>query len=240
MSKPMLKVENLSVHYGYINALSDVSIEVNEGEIITLIGGNGAGKTTTLMSVSNLVEKSGGRVLFREEDITNKAPDKIVKLGISHVPEGRKIFPQLTVYENLIAGTFGKPKMGKQKIEALVEENYVLFPRLKERMKQTGGSLSGGEQQMLAIARGLMMDPALIMLDEPSLGLAPIIVEEIFTLIAKIRDIGKTVLLIEQNASMALSIADRGYVLEIGHVTLTGTGQELLVNPEVKRAYLGV
>jgi len=240
MSKPMLKVENLSVHYGYINALSDVSIEVNEGEIITLIGGNGAGKTTTLMSVSNLVEKSGGRVLFREEDITNKAPDKIVKLGISHVPEGRKIFPQLTVYENLIAGTFGKPKMGKQKIEALVEENYVLFPRLKERMKQTGGSLSGGEQQMLAIARGLMMDPALIMLDEPSLGLAPIIVEEIFALIAKIRDIGKTVLLIEQNASMALSIADRGYVLEIGHVTLTGTGQELLVNPEVKRAYLGV
>ena len=240
MSKPMLKVENLSVHYGYINALSDVSIEVNEGEIITLIGGNGAGKTTTLMSVSNLVEKSSGRVLFREEDITNKAPDKIVKLGISHVPEGRKIFPQLTVYENLIAGTFGKPKMGKQKIEALVEENYVLFPRLKERMKQTGGSLSGGEQQMLAIARGLMMDPALIMLDEPSLGLAPIIVEEIFALIAKIRDIGKTVLLIEQNASMALSIADRGYVLEIGHVTLTGTGQELLVNPEVKRAYLGV
>ena len=240
MSKPMLKVENLSVHYGYINALSDVSIEVNEGEIITLIGGNGAGKTTTLMSVSNLVEKSGGRVLFREEDITNKAPDKIVKLGISHVPEGRKIFPQLTVYENLIAGTFGKPKMGKQKIAALVEENYVLFPRLKERMKQTGGSLSGGEQQMLAIARGLMMDPALIMLDEPSLGLAPIIVEEIFALIAKIRDIGKTVLLIEQNASMALSIADRGYVLEIGHVTLTGTGQELLVNPEVKRAYLGV
>ena len=240
MSEPMLKVDNLTVYYGYINALKDVSIEVNQGEIITLIGGNGAGKTTTLMSVSNLVEKTEGRVTFRGEDITHKAPDKIVKMGISHVPEGRKIFPQLTVYENLIAGTFGKSKMGKQQIAALVEENYTLFPRLKERMKQPGGSLSGGEQQMLAIARGLMMDPALIMLDEPSLGLAPIIVEEIFALITKIRGIGKTVLLIEQNASMALSIADRGYVLETGRVTLAGTGQELLVNPEVKRAYLGV
>ncbi len=240
MKQSMLKVDNLTVFYGYINALRDVSIEVNEGEIITLIGGNGAGKTTTLMSISNLVEKTGGHITFRGEDITNRAPDKIVKLGISHVPEGRKIFPQLTVYENLIAGTFGKAKMGKEKIAELVEENYVLFPRLKERMKQPGGSLSGGEQQMLAIARGLMMDPALIMLDEPSLGLAPIIVEEIFELISKIREIGKTVLLIEQNASMALSVADRGYVLETGHVTLSGTGQELLANPEVKRAYLGV
>ena len=240
MKQTMLKVENLTVFYGYINALHDVSIEVNEGEIITLIGGNGAGKTTTLMSISNLVEKTEGRITFRGEDITNRAPDKIVKMGISHVPEGRKIFPQLTVYENLIAGTFGKAKMTKEKIAELVEENYTLFPRLKERMKQPGGSLSGGEQQMLAIARGLMMDPALIMLDEPSLGLAPIIVEEIFELIAKIRGIGKTVLLIEQNASMALSVADRGYVLETGRVTLTGTGQELLANPEVKRAYLGV
>jgi branched-chain amino acid transport system ATP-binding protein len=240
MSEPMLKVENLTVYYGYINALRDVSIEVNEGEIITLIGSNGAGKTTTLMSISNLVEKSGGKVFFRSEDITRKAPDKIVKLGISHVPEGRKIFPQLTVYENLIAGTFGQAKMTKQRIAELVEENYALFPRLKERTKQSGGSLSGGEQQMLAIARGLMMDPKLIMLDEPSLGLAPIIVEEIFELIAKIREKGKTVLLIEQNASMALSIADRGYVLETGHVSITGTGKELLVNPEVKRAYLGV
>ena len=240
MSEPMLRVDNLTVYYGYINALKDVSIEVNQGEIITLIGGNGAGKTTTLMSVSNLVEKTEGKVFFRGEDITHKAPDKIVKMGISHVPEGRKIFPQLTVYENLIAGTFGKAKMDKQQSAALVEENYTLFPRLKERMKQPGGSLSGGEQQMLAIARGLMMDPALIMLDEPSLGLAPIIVEEIFELITKIRGIGKTVLLIEQNASMALSIADRGYVLETGHVTLSGSGQELLLNPEVKRAYLGV
>ncbi|NLI22210.1 MAG: ABC transporter ATP-binding protein [Clostridiales bacterium] len=236
----MLKVENLTVYYGYINALSHVNIEVNEGEIITLIGGNGAGKTTTLMSISNLVEKAEGKVTFRTTDITRTQPDKIVKLGMSHVPEGRKIFPQLTVYENLIAGTFGQPKISKPRIAELVEENYVLFPRLKERAKQPGGSLSGGEQQMLAIARGLMMDPALIMLDEPSLGLAPIIVEEIFELIRKIRSRGKTVLLIEQNASMALSIADRGYVLETGRVTLTGTGRELLVNPEVKRAYLGV
>ncbi len=240
MKKLMLKVENLTVYYGYINALENVSMEVNEGEIITLIGGNGAGKTTTLMSISGLVEKAGGTVIFREEDITKKAPDKIVKMGISHVPEGRMVFPQLTVYENLVAGTFGKPGMTKQRTAELVEENYALFPRLKERTKQPGGSLSGGEQQMLAIARGLMMDPSLVMLDEPSLGLAPIVVEEIFELIVKIRDKGKTVLLIEQNASMALTVADRGYVLETGRVTLTGTGKELLVNPEVKKAYLGV
>ncbi|MDD3212878.1 MAG: ABC transporter ATP-binding protein [Eubacteriales bacterium] len=236
----MLTVENLTVYYGYINALNNISLEVNEGEIITLIGGNGAGKTTTLMAISNLVEKTEGKITFRSEDISRKAPDKIVKMGLSHIPEGRKIFPQLTVYENLIAGTFGKRKMDKQTIERLVEEQYTMFPRLRERAKQPGGSLSGGEQQMLAIARGLMMDPLLVMLDEPSLGLAPIIVEEIFELIVKIREHGKTVLLIEQNASMALSVADRGYVLETGNVTLTGTGKELLGNDDVKRAYLGV
>lgn len=235
----MLKIEHLSVNYGYISALQDVSLEVNQGEIITLIGGNGAGKTTTLMSISNLVDKAEGKITFKGEDITKRAPDKIVKMGLSHVPEGRKIFPSLTVYENLIAGTLGNPKLTKQRITELVEENYQLFPRLKERMNQGGGSLSGGEQQMLAIARGLMMDPDIIMLDEPSLGLAPIIVEEIFELILKIRGYGKTVLLIEQNASMALSIADRGYVLETGHITLEGKGKDLLVDPEVKRAYLG-
>lgn len=235
----LLRVDNLSVYYGYVNALQNVSIHVNEGEIITLIGGNGAGKTTTLMSISNLVDKAEGRVTFRGEDITRKAPDKIVKMGISHVPEGRKIFPQLTVYENLVAGTFGKPGTTKERMNQLMEQNFVLFPRLKERAKQAGGSLSGGEQQMLAIARGLMMDPALIMLDEPSLGLAPIIVEEIFELILRIREGGTTVLLIEQNASMALSIADRGYVLETGKMTLTGTGSELAVNEDVKKAYLG-
>lgn len=235
----LLRVDNLSVYYGYVNALQNVSIHVNEGEIITLIGGNGAGKTTTLMSISNLVDKAEGCVTFRGEDITRKAPDKIVKMGISHVPEGRKIFPQLTVYENLVAGTFGKPGTTKERMNQLMEQNFVLFPRLKERAKQAGGSLSGGEQQMLAIARGLMMDPALIMLDEPSLGLAPIIVEEIFELILRIREGGTTVLLIEQNASMALSIADRGYVLETGKMTLTGTGAELAVNEDVKKAYLG-
>jgi branched-chain amino acid transport system ATP-binding protein len=237
--KEMLKVENLTVYYGYVSALQKVNLQVNEGEIITLIGGNGAGKTTTLMSISNLVEKTEGRITFKGQDITNLAPDKIVKLGISHVPEGRKIFPQLTVYENLIAGTFGRPGMSKDRVQELMEQSFTLFPRLKERTKQAGGSLSGGEQQMLAIARGLMMDPSLIMLDEPSLGLAPIIVEEIFELILRIRETGTTVLLIEQNASMALSIADRGYVLETGRMTLTGTGKELSVNEDVKKAYLG-
>lgn len=235
----MLKIENLSVNYGYITALKNVSLEVKQGEIITLIGGNGAGKTTTLMSISGLVEKARGKITFKGEDITRKAPDKIVKMGLSHVPEGRRIFPALTVYENLITGTLGNPSLKKDKIEELIELNYTLFPRLKERTTQGGGSLSGGEQQMLAIARGLMMDPDIIMLDEPSLGLAPIIVEEIFELVLKIRDKGKTVLLIEQNASMALSIADRGYVLETGDVILEGKGKNLLNDPEVKRAYLG-
>lgn len=235
----MLKIDHLSVNYGYITALTDISLEVKKGEIITLIGGNGAGKTTTMMSISNLVEKESGKIFFKDQDITNTAPDKIVKMGLAHVPEGRKIFPSLTVYENLQAGTLGNPKLTKGEINDLIVQCYDLFPRLKERSTQGGGSLSGGEQQMLAIARGLMMDPELIMLDEPSLGLAPIVVEEIFELILKIRDMGKTVLLIEQNASMALSIADRGYVLETGSITLSGQGKELLVNPEVMRAYLG-
>ena len=230
MKNKMLTVENLSVSYGYVTALTNVNLEVEEGEIVTLIGGNGAGKTTTLMSISGLVSKSSGKITFKGEDITKKSPDKIVKMGLSHVPEGRKIFPSLTVYENLIVGTMGNPALTKSRIAELIEENYTLFPRLKERTKQKGGSLSGGEQQMLAIARGLMMDPEFIMLDEPSLGLAPFLVEEIFELL-KIRDKGKTVLLVEQNASMALSIADRGYVLEIGNVTLEGKGKELLANP---------
>ena len=236
----LLDIQNLTVYYGYVQALEDVSIYVDEGEIITLIGANGAGKTTTLMSVSGLTEKAGGSISFDGHDVTRMLPDRIVKLGISHVPEGRKIFPQLTVYENLIAGTFGKKGITKGEIDALVARNYELFPRLKERAQQAGGSLSGGEQQMLAIARGLMMDPKLIMLDEPSLGLAPIVVEEIFELISQIRRQGKTVRLIEQNASIALATADRGYVLENGRVTLTGTGQELLANPQVRHAYLGV
>ncbi|HCM28600.1 MAG: ABC transporter ATP-binding protein [Treponema sp. GWB1_62_6] len=236
----MLTIENLTVNYGHISALTDVTIHVNEGEIITLIGGNGAGKTTTLMSISNLIEKSEGRIMFKGVDITDMPPHKIVKMGICHVPEGRRIFPALTVRENLIAGTIGNPSLKKADAERLFEEVYALFPRLSERMDQGGGSLSGGEQQMLAIARGLMMEPDIIMLDEPSLGLAPILVEEIFELILEIKRKGKTILLIEQNASMALQVADRGYVLVTGRVSTEGTGKDLLVNPEVRNAYLGI
>ena len=236
----MLKINNLTVYYGYVRALENVSLNVNKGEIITLIGGNGAGKTTTLMSISGLVEKTSGEIYYKNQNITKLKPEKVARLGIAHVPEGRKIFPGMTVKENLIAGTQGNKNLTKQLIDELIEKNFELFPRLKERITQAGGSLSGGEQQMLAIARGLMMDPELIMLDEPSLGLAPIVVESIFELITKIRAQGKTVLLIEQNASMALSIADRGYVLENGSVTLEGTGKELLADPEVKKAYLGI
>ena len=240
MAETLLKVENLSVNYGYIIALSNVNLEINKGEIVTLIGSNGAGKTSTLMAISNLVEKRpGSKITFKGQDITKLHANKIVHMGMCHVPEGRKIFPALSVYENLRAGALGNKNMTKAKFQKLVEEQYTLFPRLKERYKQAGGSLSGGEQQMLAIARGLMMDPDIVMLDEPSLGLAPIVIEDIFELIVKIRDMGKTILLIEQNASVALSIADRGYVMETGNITLQGTGQELLVNPEVKKAYLG-
>lgn len=235
----MLKVENLSVNYGYITALRKASIEVQQGEIVTLIGSNGAGKTTMLMSISNVIQKNHGKIYFKEEDITKKASHRIVKSGICHVPEGRKIFPALSVYENLWLGTVGNKAYNKKKLQELVERQYDIFPRLKERRNQAGGSLSGGEQQMLAIARGLMMEPELIMLDEPSLGLAPIVVEEIFELILKIRDSGKTVLLIEQNAAMALSVANRGYVLQNGKIALQGTGSNLLHNEEVKRLYLG-
>lgn len=192
-----------------------------------------------LMSISNLVQKAGGNIRFKGQDITNMAPDKIVKMGIAHVPEGRRVFQGFTVYENLLSGALGNPRHTKEDVERLLEEQYALFPRLKERLKQGAGSLSGGEQQMLAIARGLMMNPDLIMLDEPSLGLAPIIIEEIFNLIFRIKESGKTVLLIEQKASLALSIADRGYVLEVGEITLTGTGKELLKDEGVKKAYLG-
>ncbi len=236
---PLLSIENLSVNYGYISALRNETLVVNQGEIVTLIGGNGAGKTSTLMAISNLVPKLTGKITFKDKDITKMPPDKIVKLGLSHVPEGRKIFPDMSVYENLVAGSLGNPSISKEKFSELIETNYKLFPRLKERASQAGGSLSGGEQQMLAIARGLMMDPDLIMLDEPSLGLAPIIVEEIFELLTRIKETGKTILLIEQNATMALSIANRGYVLETGDIILEDKGDKLLTNPEVIKAYLG-
>lgn len=236
----MLKIDNLSVRYGHVEALRDISLEVKEHEIVTLIGSNGAGKTTTLMAISSLAAKDGGRIEFAGTDITNLSPEKVVHLGLAHVPEGRRIFPSLTVYENLLMGTLENKKLTKAQITELVDTQFALFPRLSERRSQVGGSLSGGEQQMLAVARGLMMNPQMVMLDEPSLGLAPIIVEEIFELILKIRAMGKTVLLIEQNASMALSIADRGYVIANGRVLLSGTGDDLLNNEDVKKAYLGV
>jgi len=205
----MLEVKNLVVNYGYISALKDISLEVRQGEIVTLIGGNGAGKTTTLMSISGLVEKSGGAITFKGQDITRMPAHKIVHMGLSHVPEGRLIFPSLTVRENLIAGSSGNPKLKKADVSRLLEQAYDLFPRLRERVNQGGGTLSGGEQQMLAIARGLMLDPELLMLDEPSLGLAPIIVEEIFELILKIKASGRTILLIEQNAGRGSRICPR-------------------------------
>lgn len=236
----MLKVSGLTVSYGYISALRNVSLEIKQNEIVTLIGGNGAGKTTTLMAISGLVEKEDGLVIYKDQDITNTASHKIVRKGICHIPEGRNIFPRLTVEENLMMGTLGNKSMKKVQITQKLEEMFLLFPRLKERRNQAGGTLSGGEQQMLAIARGLMPDPELVMLDEPSLGLAPIIVEEIFELIKRIKETGKTVLLIEQNATLALQIADRGYVLERGEIVLTGRGEDLLVNDEVKKAYLGI
>ena len=235
----ILKVSDLAVNYGYVRAVRDVHIHVCKNEIVTLIGSNGAGKTTTLMAISNLVEKTSGQILFDNEDIAKLPPDQVVRKGIAHVPEGRKIFPRLSVYENLLVGSLGNPKLKKTEIEEQIEYIFSLFPRLKERRKQAGGSLSGGEQQMLAIGRGLMMKPELIMLDEPSMGLAPIIVEDIFELILKIRDTGKTILLIEQNASMALSIADRAYVLETGKITMEGKGSDLLNDENVKKVYLG-
>ena len=235
----ILKVSDRSVNYGYVAAVRNVHLQVCKNEIVTLIGSNGAGKTTTLMAISNLVEKSSGQILFDNEDIGKLPPDQVVRKGIAHVPEGRKIFPRLSVYENLLVGSLGNPKLKKTEIEEQIEYIFSLFPRLKERRKQAGGSLSGGEQQMLAIGRGLMMKPELIMLDEPSMGLAPIIVEDIFELILKIRDTGKTILLIEQNASMALSIADRAYVLETGKITMEGKGSDLLNDENVKKVYLG-
>lgn len=235
----MLDIENLTVNYGYIRALRGISLQVEENEIVSLIGSNGAGKTTTLMAISGIVPKVSGKISFSEKDITKNSAHSIVRNGISHVPEGRHVFPKLSVEDNLVMGTISEKKISKAKMARRIEEVFTLFPRLKERRRQAGGTLSGGEQQMLAIGRGLMSNPRLLMLDEPSLGLAPIIIEEIFELIVKIKDTGKTVLLIEQNATMALSIADRGYVLENGEITITGTGQELLHNDAVKKAYLG-
>lgn len=236
----ILKIENLIVNYGYISALRGISIEVDKGEVVTLIGGNGAGKTTTLMSISGLTKIDAGTISYHDKTINSLNTDEIVKMGIAHVPEGRNIFPKLSVEENLKMGCVSQRHISNRIIHERLEQQYELFPRLRERKKQFGGTLSGGEQQMLAIGRGLMSDPELLMLDEPSLGLAPIIIEEIFELLDRIRvETDKTVLLIEQNAMMALSVADRGYVLQTGEIVLSGTGQELLHNEDVRKAYLG-
>lgn len=232
----MLKIENLSVHYGMIQAVRDVSFEVNQGEIVSLIGANGAGKTTILRTISGLNQPSKGTITFEGSPIQKKAPRRIVAQGISQVPEGRHVFPGLTVLENLEMGAYLRKDSD---IQEGYEHIYEKFPILKERLSQDASTLSGGEQQMLAMGRALMSKPRLLLLDEPSMGLAPIFIQEIFNIIQEIQKQGTTVLLIEQNAKMALSIADRGYVLETGKVVLSGTGQELLESEEVKKAYLG-
>ncbi len=234
----MLKVENIRTFYGNIEALKGVSLEVNRGEIVTLIGANGAGKSTTLMSISGVTPPRTGSVVFEGRDITRMPTDRIVATGITQVPEGRLIFPGLTVRENLMMGAY--LRNDKAGIAQDLEHIYGLFPILKERRAQHGGTLSGGEQQMLAIGRALMSRPKLLLLDEPSLGLAPIVVENIFGVITKINAEGVTVMLVEQNAQMALSIAHRAYVLETGHVTLSGDARELMNDPKVQSAYLGL
>ncbi|GAB4310918.1 MULTISPECIES: ABC transporter ATP-binding protein [Pseudothermotoga] len=233
----MLVVNDLCVNYGAIKALKGISFRVDRGSIVALIGSNGAGKTTTLKAICGLVKIRSGKILFNDEDITNKPTNQIVSRRITMVPEGRRIFPNLTVYENLLIGAY--QRSDKNGIKEDMEFVFSLFPRLKERVDQKGGTLSGGEQQMLAIGRALMSKPDLLMLDEPSLGLAPIIVEELFEIIQKIHKEGKTILLIEQNAYAALNIADYAYVVETGRIVLHGNGKELLNNEKVKYAYLG-
>jgi len=233
----MLEVNNIDVHYGVIQALKGVSLEVNEGEIVVLIGANGAGKTTTLRTISGLKAPTQGTILLNGVDITNTSAQERVKMGISHVPEGRRVFPGLTVLENLELGAY--LRKDKDGIAQDLEMVYHHFPILRERSKQLAGTLSGGEQQMLAIGRALMSRPKILFLDEPSMGLAPILVQEIFDIINNINKSGTTVLLVEQNANMALQIADRAYVMETGSIVLSGTGSELMKSEEIKKAYLG-
>ncbi len=235
MNEPILTIKDLKVNYGGIEAVKGISFDVTEGQIVTLIGANGAGKSSTLRAIAGLVKPASGKIVFRGDDITGSDTNEIVRKGITLVPEGRRIFPDLTVLENLRVGAY----LRNDDITEDINWVYDLFPRLRERSWQAGGTLSGGEQQMLAVGRALMSRPKLIMMDEPSLGLAPLVVKGIFDIIKEINKQGVTVLLIEQNANMALKTADIGYVLETGKITLTGTGHELLTNEAVKRAYLG-
>ena len=231
----ILKVEDMHVYYGAIHAVKGVSFEVGEGEIVALIGANGAGKSTILKTVSGLLHPRSGSITFMDKNIAHTDAHKLVRQGLAHVPEGRRIFLQMTVQDNREMGAFTRKEVSKEDLERM----YTLFPRLKERRKQVAGTLSGGEQQMLAMSRALMSHPKLLMLDEPSMGLAPILVDQIFSIIKELHAAGTTILLVEQNASKALEIADRAYVLETGNITLSGTGAELSESDEVRKAYLG-
>jgi branched-chain amino acid transport system ATP-binding protein len=235
---PMLAIEGLAFAYGDLKVLWNIDLSVRNGEIVTLVGSNGAGKSTTLKSVSRLLKWNSGTITFGGEDLSRLEPYEVVERGLIHVPEGRRIFPEMTVMENLRMGSF--PKRSRKTREQNLERAFSLFPRLKERQKQLGGTLSGGEQQMLAIARGLMASPQLLLLDEPSLGLSPLLVKNIFQIISEINRQGVTILLVEQNVHQALHIAHRAYVLETGRVVLSGKGEELLNNDLVKKAYLGM
>ena len=233
----LLEVKDLEVYYGVICALKGISFEVNEGEIVTLIGANGAGKTTTMQSVVGLIPSRAGNIVFEGNDITKTPCHKIVRLGMTQVPEGRRVFQELTVYENLLMGAYSNKNNSTFKDD--LERIYSLFPRLAERKSQIAGTLSGGEQQMLAMGRALMSKPKLLMLDEPSMGLSPLLVDQVFDIIKSINKDGTTILLVEQNAGKSLAISDRGYVLENGSIVLSGTGKELMESEEVKNAYLG-
>ncbi len=232
----LLSVNDINVFYGAIHAVKGVSLEVNEGEIVTLIGANGAGKSTVLNTISGLLRAKSGTITFMDKNIGTIAPHKIVEMGLAQCPEGRRVFAQMTVKENLEMGAYTRPG---SKTAANMERVYDQFPRLKERYNQVAGTLSGGEQQMLAMGRALMSEPKLLMLDEPSMGLAPILVEQIFDIIKQLHKNGTTILLVEQNAQMALSIADRAYVLETGKISVSGTGEELANSDDIRKAYLG-
>ncbi|MBQ2736563.1 MAG: ABC transporter ATP-binding protein [Clostridia bacterium] len=233
----LLEVKNLEVYYGVIQAIKGISFEVNKGEIVTLIGANGAGKTTTMQSIIGLIHARSGEITYNGQLISGMPAHKIVHLGMTQVPEGRRIFSELTVYENLMMGAY--TKKDKEKIKENLDEIYALFPRLEERKNQVAGTLSGGEQQMLAMGRAMMSNPDLLMLDEPSMGLSPLLVDQVFDIIKHFHEKGTTILLVEQNANKSLAISDRAYVLENGRIVLSGTGAELLASEEIKKAYLG-